>query len=99
MSQVWLGEIVEGKTSIQKLSFVNVSDHKIKIKGAISSSRFLTLQLGKNVLKPKDTLDVQVMIKADTLGYFKDDYITIETDSKNLPDIVTKVIYRFIEEK
>jgi hypothetical protein len=97
--QIWLDNTVVGKTSVQNISFVNVSDHKIKIKGARASSKSLTLQLGKNILKPNDTLNIQVTIKADKAGYYKDDFITIETDSKNLPNVETKIIYNFIEEK
>lgn len=98
-SLLWLGDIEIGKSSVQKVSFVNVADHKIKIKGARASVPYMTLQLEKNNLRPNDTLNVQITIKPEKPGYYRDDFIIIDTDSKNLPSIEAKVQYRCFEAK
>jgi hypothetical protein len=98
-SQIWLGEPVVGKDTTETISFINVSDHKIRIKGVRTNSSFLSSQVRKTVLNPNDTLNVLVTINAKVPGYYRDDVVTLETDSKNLPDVPTGVVYRVIEDR
>jgi hypothetical protein len=98
LSSLWFGDIGIGKTSVQKTSLVNVSDHRIKIKGFRISSPTITLQAEKKSLKPNDTLHVLVTVKPEKIGYYRDDNFVVETDSENQPDIEIKVNYRCTKE-
>ena len=96
-SLIWLGNIILGKTFVQETSIKNISDHKIKIKNFTTSSPAINVKLEKKMLNPDDTLDVQVTVKPDKLGY-GNDHFTIETDSKNQPLIEIRASYVCVKE-
>ena len=96
-SLMWLGNIGLGKTLTQEASFKNTSDHIIKIKNFTTSSSSINIKVEKKTLHPNDTLNVQVTIKPDKLGY-GNDHFTIETDSKNQPSVEIRTSYNCIKE-
>jgi hypothetical protein len=96
-SMMWLGNIGLGKTFVQGTSLKNISDHKIKIKNFTTSSSSIIITVEKKMLNPNDTLNVQVTIKPEKLGYCKD-HFTIETDSKNQPFVEISTSYVCVQE-
>ncbi len=94
---LWLGNISLGKTVVQGTSFKNISDHTIKIKNFATSSPAISITLEKRALNPNDTINVQVTVKPDKIGYGSD-HFTIETDSKNQPSIEIRTSYMCVKE-
>ncbi len=94
---IWLGNIDLNKTVTQGTSLKNISDHRIKIINFIASSPSISIKTEKKMLNPNDTLDVQITIKPDKVGYGSD-YFTIETDSKNQPNVEIRVSYVCVKE-
>jgi hypothetical protein len=94
---MWLGNISLGKTLMQGTSLKNISDHIIKIKNFATSASTITIKIEKKVLNPNDTLNVQVTVKPEKLGYGSD-HFTIEIDSKNQPQIEIKISYVCVKE-
>jgi hypothetical protein len=96
-SLMWLGNIVLGKTLVQETSLKNISDHKIKIKSFTTSSSSLNVTLERKMLNPNDTLNVQITVKPEKLGYGSD-HFTVETDSKNQPFVEIRASYVCVKE-
>jgi hypothetical protein len=96
-SLIWLGNIVLGKTLEQGASLKNISDHTIKIKNFTTYSSSINIKIDKKILKPNDTLNVQMTIKPKELGYGSDRF-TIETDSYNQPSIEIRASYVCVKE-
>ncbi|MGD1045198.1 MAG: DUF1573 domain-containing protein [Bacteroidota bacterium] len=94
---IWLGNIGLGKTLVQQTSLKNISDHKIKIKNFTTSSSSISIIIEKKMLNPNDTLDVQMTIRPEKLGYATDNF-TVETDSKNQSRVEMKVSYVCVKE-
>jgi hypothetical protein len=94
---MWLGNIGLGKTSVQETTLKNISDHRIKIKNLTTSSLSISVKIEKKVLNPNDTLNVQVTVKPEKLGYGSDNF-TIETDSKNQPRVEIRTSYVCVKE-
>jgi hypothetical protein len=94
---MWLGNIGFGKTVTQGTSLKNISDHRIKIMNITTSSPSISIKTEKKMLNPNDTLEVQITIKPEKIGYGSD-YFTIETDSKNQPNVEIKVSYVGVKE-
>jgi hypothetical protein len=82
---------------MQGTSLKNISDHIIKIKNFATSASTITIKIEKKVLNPNDTLNVQVTVKPEKLGYGSD-HFTIEIDSKNQPQIEIKISYVCVKE-
>lgn len=95
---LWLGNIGLGKTFVQGASFKNISDHVIKIKNFTTSSSYFDIKSEKKILNPSDTLNVQITVKPQKLGFNNNDYFTIETDSKNQPSVEIKISYICVKE-
>ena len=70
----------------------NVSDHVIKINRFTVSSPAVAVKLDKKALNPNDSLDIQITIKADKVGY-KNEHLIIETDSKNQSSLEMRISY------
>ncbi len=79
-------------TSTQKLSLINVSGEPMHIKGVSIQSPNVQVILGKERLKPNDTLEIQIVIKPEKIGY-TDTPFTIETDNKNQTQVKIQVQY------
>jgi hypothetical protein len=94
---LWLGNIGLGKTFVQGTSLKNISNHIIKIKNFTTSSSSMNIKIEKKILNPNDTLNVQVTVKPEKLGYGSD-HITIETDSKNQPFVEIRASYVCVKE-
>ena len=94
---IFLGNIGLSKTLVQGTSLKNISDHRIKIKNYTTSSSSISIKIEKKMLNPNDTLDVQITIKPEKLGYGTDQF-TIETDSKNQPHVEIKTSYVCVKE-
>jgi hypothetical protein len=89
---LWFGTVNVDKTSEQSTYLKNVSEHPIKIKGFAVSSPSISVKLEKRTLNPNDSLDIQVTIKAEKVGY-SNEHFTVETDSKNQPSVEMRVSY------
>jgi hypothetical protein len=97
---VLFGEIQSGKNATKNISLVNISDHKIRIKSSRVSTPIISLKMNKNLLRPNDTLKIDVTVKPDTvLNLYRYENFTIETDSKNQSNIEIRVTYRCPEGK
>jgi hypothetical protein len=96
-SLIWLGNIVLGKTLVQGTSLKNISDHRIKIKNFSTSASSISIKIEKKMLNPNDTLNVQMTIKPEKIGYGTD-HFTIETDSKNQPSVEIRASYVCVKE-
>jgi hypothetical protein len=96
-SLIWLGNISLGKTLVQRTSLKNISNHRIKIKNFTTSSSSISIKIEKKMLNPNDTLNVQVTIKPEKIGYGSDNF-TIETDSKNQPSVEIRTSYVCVKE-
>lgn len=94
---MWFGNITFGQTSSQSISFKNVSGHPLKILNVTASAPTTSVKADKRTLNPNDIFDVQVIVKAEKVGYNNDHFI-IETDSKNQPHIEIKVSYMGVKE-
>ena len=91
-SFMWFGNIDLGKLSEQGTSLKNITNHTIRIKNFTTSSPAIIVKLEKRVLNPNDTLHVQVSIRPEKIGYGSD-FFTIETDSKNQPQVEIRAAY------
>jgi len=96
-SLLWLGNIELGKIFVQGTALKNVSDHVIRIKNLTTSSSSINVKIEKKTLNPNDTLQVQLTIKPEKLGYGSD-FFTIETDSKNQPRVEIRASYVGVKE-
>ena len=96
-SLLWLGNIGLGKIFVQGTALKNVSDHVIRIKNLTTSSSSINVKIEKKTLNPNDTLQMQVTIKPEKLGYGSD-FFTIETDSKNQPRVEIRASYVGVKE-
>jgi hypothetical protein len=94
---LWFGNVGIGKPSVKEMSLKNISEHSITIKNFTVSSSAITIKLAKKTLKPNDTVDVQVTLKPEKLGY-GNDHFTIETDSENQSCIEIRTSYIGVKE-
>ncbi len=86
----WLGTIPVGKSGEQTVSFKNISNHPITIRDVKGSSPLITVSFEKKTIRPDETFDVIVKAKPEKRGY-TNEHITIETDSKNQPQVELRV--------
>jgi len=94
---LWFSNVGIGKTFVKNISLKNISEHSITIKNFSVSSKNITINFEKKTLKPNDTVDVQVTIKPEKLGY-GNDHFTIETDSKNQSSVEIRTSYIGVKE-
>ena len=89
---LWFGNIGIGKTSTKEMALKNVSNHPITIKNFTTSSSAFNINMEKKTLKPNDTVDVQVTLKSEKIGY-NNDHLIIETDSENQSRVEIRTSY------
>lgn len=91
-SLAWFGAVPLGKAVEYKISFRNVTDRAIAIKGFKSPTRRATAKWNKVRLAPQDSVDITIVLTPDREGYTSD-HIDIETDSKNQPTVSVSVMF------
>ena len=74
------------------MALKNVSNHPITIKNFTTSSSAFNINMEKKTLKPNDTVDVQVTLKSEKIGY-NNDHLIIETDSENQSRVEIRTSY------
>ncbi len=91
-SLVWFGNMAVGDISERSLVLVNTSERTIKIKKLSASSPSIKTDLIKNTVRPNDTIDIKITLKADKVGYTSET-VTIETDSKFQPSMEARISF------
>jgi hypothetical protein len=91
-NMLWLNNIAINNTSEKDITLKNVSNHPINIKEFKASSPSITIKAKENKLNPNETLSIQITVKAEAIGY-KNEFVAIETDSKNQPTFEIRISY------
>ncbi len=91
-SVLWLGTVPMGKTMSQNLTFKNLSDKPIKIKGVASKNPIITAQFEPASVQPSGQLKVTFTVKSEKEGYVNEE-LFIETDSKNQPRVPVRISF------
>jgi hypothetical protein len=91
-SLAWFGAVPVGKSAEYKLTFKNVTDRPIGIKGFASSSGRVVVKWSKNRLASQEDVDFTVILTPDREGYTAD-HVDIQTDSKNQPVVQVSVMF------
>jgi hypothetical protein len=89
---VWLGSTLVGQKSEQRLAFVNRTERVITIRKVTTTAQNLTATADRMKVGPSDTLGVLVMTIPEKAGYNTGN-VSIQTDSKNQPDVELKIYY------
>ena len=91
-SLAWFGAVRVGTTADYKLTFQNVTDRPITVKGFKSPVGRVAVKWNKTRIAPQETVEFTITLKADREGYTSD-HVDIETDSKNQPTVQVSVMF------
>jgi len=89
---VWLGNVPVGGTVTQTVSFRNMSNRPLTIRGTGSSVATVLVKPNKTVVQPKDSVTVQITVKA-MRTFYANERFWLELDSKNQPRVDMRVSF------
>jgi hypothetical protein len=89
---IWLGSTRVGEKTEQRLAFVNRTARVIAIKKITTFAENVSATPDKFQVGPSDTLAILVTTIPEKAGYTTGE-VTIQTDSKNQPNVELKVYY------
>jgi len=88
--------IQPGVSAVKEMKLKNSTDKTIKITGFQLSSPVISIKMAKQVVKPNDTLAIEVTVTPQKEGYWTEK-VTLETDSKNQPKMELRISYMCIK--
>lgn len=91
-SLVWFGTAPVGKPAEQKITFKNLTDRVIVVKGFTAPTGRVTLTWDKKKVNPQEDLTLVVKVNIDKEGYTAD-HVDLDTDSKNQPKVMINVSF------
>jgi hypothetical protein len=96
-NMLWMKDITIGKPITQIVAVKNVSGSPIAIQGDSVSSASISIKMEKKTLQPDDTLNIQVTVVPNKLGYSNEHFYII-TNHKIQPFVEIRVTYMGIKE-
>ncbi len=91
-SLAWFGAVPIGKPADYKLTFKNVTERPITVKGFKSPGGRVSVKWNKARIAPQEDVEFTVTLAPDREGYTAD-HVDIETDSKNQPTVQVSVMF------
>jgi len=91
-SLLWFGSMQLGTNAEQRIIFRNVTDKPIRISSAQPSASRISVTTSTKRLKPNETVEITVKVRADKEGYTPD-HIDLRTDSKNQSVVTINVSF------
>lgn len=91
-SLAWFGAVPVGKAAEYKLTFKNVTDRPIGVKGFTSPTGRVTVKWNRSRIPSQEDVEFTIALIPDREGYTAD-HVDIETDSKNQPVVQVSVMF------
>jgi hypothetical protein len=91
-SLAWFGAVPLGRPAEYKLTFKNVADRPIGIRGFKTPTGRVNVKWSKNRVAPQEDVDFIITLTPDRAGYTSD-HVDIETDSRNQPLVQVSVMF------
>jgi hypothetical protein len=89
--QFWFKDAEVGRVATATVSITNNSSEPVTLSGYNSALQGLTLKLPKDPIAPGKTIDILAELKAKAVAQVLNDGVSIQTTSKNEPNVYVRI--------